>query len=119
MIDDPADAASQAASERPRMTGIRFVDTPDLVVGEWSLRAAAWTDRHQHDEVNYVVEGELHVAFDDTTTVAVPGTAVRVPAGRLARYAAPAFARMVYIYGPSTDGHAASDTRYEELPPPD
>jgi hypothetical protein len=38
-----------------------------------------------------------------------------VPPGTPARYAAPVFARMLFVYGPSTDGHAAMDTLYEEL----
>src|SRR4051794_21010239 len=88
--------------------------TKDLVLGEWSLTAAAWTDRHQHEEINLVLEGELHVTYGGTTHVATVGTAVAVPAGELARYEAPTFARMMFIYGPSQDGHAASDVTYED-----
>ena len=33
----------------------------------------------------------------------------------VARYEAPTFARMMFVYGPSTDGHAASDVSYEDL----
>lgn len=93
----------------------RWATGRDVVVGEWSLTRAAWTDRHQHEELNYVIEGELHVSYDGATYVASPGDVVIVPAGRRARYAAPEFARMVFVYGPSTDGHAASDTEYAEL----
>ena len=89
--------------------------TRDLVLGEWSLTAAAWTDRHQHEEINLVVEGELHVTYDGSTHVVPAGTAVLVPPGALARYEAPEFARMVFLYGPSIDGHAATDVAYEDL----
>ena len=107
----------QARPERPGMAGGSQLHTRDLIVGEWSLRAAAWTDRHQHEEVNYVLEGELHVECDGVMRVVRPGEAVLVPAGSVARYAAPVFARMLYIYGPSPDGrHGATDTRYEALP---
>ena len=94
--------------------------TADLVVGEWSLTAAAWTDRHQHEEVNWVLEGELRVTCDGRTAIVRAGSAVVVPAGRRARYAAPVYARMLFVYGPSTDHHAAADELYEELtlPPP-
>lgn len=85
------------------------------MVGEWSLERAAWTDRHEHEEINYVLEGELHVTCDGATVIAGPGDVVRVPAGSPARYAAPAFARMVFVYGPSTDGHATFDAEYTEL----
>ena len=91
------------------------LSTDDLVIGEWSLTAAAWTDRHQHDEINRVLEGELHVTCDGETVVVHPGEIVWVPAGSKARYAAPTYARMMFIYGPSNDGHAASDTSFEQL----
>lgn len=114
-MDDVEDASGGGGAVGSRMACTRFVTGPDLVVGEWTLRAAAWTDRHHHDEVNYVVDGELHVSVGGTETVAGRGMVVRVPAGDRARYAAPEFARMVFVYGPSTDGHAALDTAYEEL----
>jgi ethanolamine utilization protein EutQ (cupin superfamily) len=63
-----------------------------------------------------VLEGELHVTCDGRREVILPGYAVVVPAGSLARYAAPIYARMLFVYGPSRDGHAMYDGRYEELP---
>lgn len=93
----------------------RWASGRDVVMGEWSLTRAAWFDRHNHEELNYVIEGELHVSYDDQTFVAGPGDVVIVPAGKRARYAAPVSARMVFAYGPSSDGHAAYDTEYVEL----
>lgn len=101
---------------RPRMQGGRPVATDQLVVGVWSLTAAAWTDRHQHEETNWVIEGELHVTCERRTEVVRTGQAVIIPPGARARYAAPVYARMLFVYGPASDGHAATDTRYEELP---
>ena len=100
---------------RERVGTGRRANGLDVVLGEWTLERAAWTDRHNHEELNYVVEGELHVTYDDETYVAGAGDVVIVPAGRRARYAAPVFARMVFVYGPSDDGHAAFDTEYTEL----
>jgi ethanolamine utilization protein EutQ (cupin superfamily) len=91
--------------------------TDELMIGEWSLTAAAWTDRHQHEETNWVLEGELHVTCDGRHEVAAAGSAVIVPAGSLARYEAPTYARMLFVYGPSRDGHAMTDGRYEDLDP--
>ena len=82
------------------------------------MTAAAWTDRHEHEEINYVLEGELHVTCDDVVRIVRPGEAVVIDAGSVARYAAPVYARMLYVYGPSSDGHGATHTRYEELQPP-
>ena len=101
---------------RPGMRGGRAVVTEELKLGEWSLAAAAWTDRHLHEETNWVLEGELHVTCDGRREVVVPGNAVVVPAGSLARYEAPIYARMLFVYGPSRDGHAMYDGRYEALP---
>jgi ethanolamine utilization protein EutQ (cupin superfamily) len=101
------------------MAGVRPVATEELVLGVWSLTAAAWTDRHQHEETNWVLEGELHVTCDERTEIVRPGQVVLVPPGHRARYAAPVYARMLFVYGPSRDGHAATDTRYEELLPDD
>ena len=56
-----------------------------VAIGEWSLTRAAWSDLHHHEELNYVLEGELHVTYDDQTFVARPGDVVMVPAGRRAR----------------------------------
>lgn len=104
---------SQPSRERAR-TGRRAIGH-DVVLGEWTLERASWTDRHNHEELNYVIDGELHVTYDDETFVAKPGDVVIVPAGRRARYEAPVFARMVFVYGPSNDGHATFDAEYSEL----
>ncbi len=98
------------------MAGGTSLAAGGIVVGEWSLTAAAWSDRHDHVEINYVLEGELHVTCDGATQVVGTGGFVVVPAGSLARYHAPRDARMLFVYGPSTDGHASADTAYEELP---
>src|SRR5262245_13254897 len=105
--------SSNPGRERIR-TGRRAIGH-DTVVGEWILERAAWTDRHNHEELNYVIEGELHVTYDGETYEAHAGDVVIVPAGRRARYEAPVFARMVFVYGPSRDGHATFDGEYHEL----
>lgn len=104
-----------AKSDAPRIRSGRRAVGEHVVVGEWSLERAAWTDRHFHEELNHVIEGELHVTYGGETHVAVAGDVVVVPAGTRARYAAPVYARMVFVYGPSADGHAAHDTEYTEL----
>ncbi len=71
----------------------------DVVVFEWELRKAHWTDEHPHIEVNYVVEGELHVECDGAHLVAGPGDTISVPAGKRASYFAPVYTRTVGCYG--------------------
>lgn len=109
-LDQPADRR-----RRPGSGSGHPATGADVVMGEWSLTRSAWYDRHLHEELNYVLEGELHVTYDDETFVARPGDVVVVPAGMRACYAAPVHARMIYVYGPSTDGHATYDGEYVEF----
>ena len=76
-------------------------DTTSMAVMEWELTSAEWTDRHPHDEFNYVLEGELQVESEGHTIIARTGDLVRVLGGSLGRYAAPNYARMLAIYGPN------------------
>ncbi|MGQ0843757.1 MAG: cupin domain-containing protein [Sporichthyaceae bacterium] len=103
---------------RPHPSMARIAaDEPSTVdgvsIGEWTLARAAFTDRHQHAEVNVVVAGELHVTCAGATHVLGPGDRIVVPGGQLARYSAPEYAHMVYVYGPGIPGIA--DTHYEEF----
>lgn len=86
-----------------------------IALMEWELTRAQWTDRHPHDEVNYVLAGELHVTSDGETVVAGPGDTVLVAAGSRATYAAPEHARMLAIYGPNPDGLDSGDFEFREL----
>ncbi len=102
-----------AAEAMPRITGGPAVVTDGITVGEWTITRAAFTDRHQHAEINTVLEGELHVTCEGETQVLRPGQTIVVAAGSKATYAAPEFARMSYVYGPGEPGTA--DVAYEEL----
>lgn len=98
----------------PGMRGRGIVDPADagwqdVAVMEWELTAAQWTDRHPHDELNFVLEGELHVEVDGTEVVAGVGDTVRVQGGSSGRYWAPVYARMLAVYGPNPEG-AESDS---------
>jgi ethanolamine utilization protein EutQ (cupin superfamily) len=102
------------------MPGRSIIDQPGpawtgFALMEWQLDAAEWTDRHPHDEVNYVLAGELHVTSDGETVVAGPGDTVVVAAGSRAVYAAPEHARMLAIYGPNPEGRESSDFAFRRL----
>ena len=102
------------------MPGRSIIDQPGpawtgFALMEWQLTRAEWTDRHPHDEVNYVLAGELHVESEGETVVAGPGDTVLVHAGSLARYAAPEHARMLAIYGPNPDGDESGDFEFRRL----
>lgn len=101
------------SASMPRLTGGASVSVDGITVGEWTLTRAAFTDRHQHVEINTVLEGELHVTCGGETHVLRPGEVIVVPAGSRATYAAPEHARMSYVYGPGTPG--MTDVAYEEF----
>ncbi len=94
---------------------IRKEGWSDFLVAEWSLEGAAWEDFHPHPEYNYVLEGELHVTVDGETVILKTGDSATVPAGKLGRYEAPVFARMLGVYGSNPDGEESSQFKYEEL----
>lgn len=102
-----------ASASMPRLTGGPSAVVDGITVGEWTLTRAAFTDRHHHAEINTVLEGELQVTCEGTTHMLGPGQTIVVPGGSKARYAAPEFARMSYVYGPGEPGIA--DVEYEEL----
>ena len=105
-----------ARATQPRAGGGPAMRRAGLVIGEWSLEGAAWTDLHMHDEITVLLEGSLTVSTGEECVTLRPGDRVAVPAGHRARYEASRYARMLYIYGPSDDGHATIDGRYEALP---
>lgn len=75
-----------------------------VVLGEWDLERAWLEDQHPHYEINYVLDGELVVTCAGATHRLGPGDTIRVPGGRAARYEAPVYARMLFIYGPNPRG---------------
>jgi mannose-6-phosphate isomerase-like protein (cupin superfamily) len=106
--------------EWPRMRSHAIVPRPkegwiEPLISEWSLEGAAWEDYHPHAEYNYVLEGELHISVEGEEVVLRVGDSATVPAGKLGRYWAPKFARMLTVYGPNPDGDESSDFKYEEL----
>lgn len=108
------------SSDTPRVKG-RWIVEPkatgwdDYALSEWELTRAGMSDYHPHDEVTFVLEGELHIRVDETTVVGRPGDTITVPAGSTGHYWAPTYARMLGIYGPNPDGAASEYLDYWEI----
>ena len=97
------------SSDGPGMAGRSIVDPDDagwqdVAVMEWELTAAEWRDRHPHDELNFILEGELHVESDGTHGRGRSRRHRPRPGGSHGRYWAPVYARMLAVYGPNPDG---------------
>lgn len=110
----PANALEAINPEWPGMR-TRFIqkdgDAWDhYALSEWELERAGWTDTHPHDEVNIVIDGELHVESNGETVIAGPGDTVIVKAGQTGSYWAPVYARMIGVYGPNPGG---AESEYE------
>ena len=85
------------------------------VISEWELKAAGFADLHTHDELAYVLEGELHIESGGVEVVGKPGDLIRVPAGNVGSYSAPIYARMLGIYGPNPEGENSQYLKYWEI----
>ncbi|WP_345568183.1 cupin domain-containing protein [Streptomyces plumbiresistens] len=87
----------------------------DYAIAEWELAEAGFSDRHPHDETNFVLAGELHVEVNGVEVTARAGDSIVVPAGSTGRYWAPRYARMVAVYGPNPDGAASQYLKYWDV----
>jgi len=120
-IDTVVANACRIVEEAPNLRSRWIVEgrgeapRPDGAFVEWELRGAGWQDRHPHSEINYILDGELHVEADGQTVVLGPGDCVRVASGESGRYWAPTYARMVAVYGANPDGAPTDTTQYWEI----
>ena len=106
----PADDQPRCRAITPRPQG----GWSEPVLSEWELRAESWTDQHPHTEYTFVIEGHVFIESGGVTVEARAGDVVCVPAGAVGRYWAPAYARLLAIYGPS-DGGPGGAVDYRKL----
>lgn len=57
-----------------------------------------------YDEVEYVVEGELHIGTDDGVVVGRPGDVLYVPRGASITFGTPSWAKFLYVTYPADWG---------------
>lgn len=57
-----------------------------------------------YDEVEYVVEGELHIGTDDGVVVGRPGDVLYVPKGTAITFGTPSWAKFLYVTHPADWG---------------
>jgi ethanolamine utilization protein EutQ len=94
---------------RPEMD-VRLLDvlTADhgmpMAAGVMSLRQGSFPWTMDYDEVEYVIEGELHITTADQKAVGRPGDVIAVPKGSSITFGTPSWARFLYVTYPAKWG---------------
>jgi ethanolamine utilization protein EutQ len=97
----PGPAPAMDVRTRDVVTGENGVP---MAAGVMSLREGAFPWTLDYDEVEYVLEGELHLTCGDQVVVARPGDVVAVPRGSSITFGTPSWARFLYVTYPADWG---------------
>lgn len=77
-----------------------------MAAGMMSLRQGSFPWTLDYDEVEYVIEGELHITTADQVAVGRPGDVIAVPKGSSITFGTPSWARFLYVTYPADWGAA-------------
>jgi ethanolamine utilization protein EutQ len=78
-----------------------------MAAGVMSLRQGSFPWTLDYDEVEYVIEGELHITTADQQVVGRPGDVIAVPKGSSITFGTPSWARFLYVTYPADWGGAS------------
>ena len=78
-----------------------------MAAGVMSLREGSFPWTLDYDEVEYVIEGELHITTADQQIVGRPGDVIAVPRGSSITFGTPSWTRFLYVTYPADWGGAA------------
>jgi ethanolamine utilization protein EutQ len=77
-----------------------------MAAGVMSLREGSFPWDLDYDEVEYVIEGELHITTVDQRVVGRPGDVIAVPKGSSITFGTPSWTRFLYVTYPAEWGGA-------------
>jgi ethanolamine utilization protein EutQ len=83
---------------------VTAADGAPVAVGVMSLREGSFPWELTYDEVQVVLEGELHLGTDQGTVVGLPGDVLYVPKGTHLTFGTPDWARFLYVTYPAEWG---------------
>jgi len=83
---------------------ITAADGAPVAVGVMSLREGSFPWDLTYDEVQFVLEGELHLGTDRGTVVGLPGDVLYVPKGTRVTFGTPDWTRFLYVTYPAEWG---------------
>jgi len=72
-----------------------------MAAGMMSLRKGSFPWTLDYDEVEYVIEGELHITTSDQNLVGRPGDVIAIPKGSSITFGTPSWARFLYVTYPA------------------
>lgn len=72
-----------------------------IAAGVMSLRAGSFAWTLDYDEVEYVIEGELHITTARRQAVGRPGDVIAVPKGSSITFGTPSWAKFLYVTYPA------------------
>ncbi len=72
-----------------------------IAAGVMSLRAGSFPWTLDYDEVEYVIEGELHITTAEQVAVGRPGDVIAVPKGSSITFGTPSWAKFLYVTYPA------------------
>lgn len=79
-------------------------DSMAMAAGVMSLREGSFPWTLTYDEVEYVLEGELHLTCGEQRVVGRPGDVIAVPRGSAITFGTPSWARFLYVTYPADWG---------------
>lgn len=79
-------------------------DGMPMAAGVMSLREGSFPWTLTYDEVEYVLEGELHLTCGEQRIVGRPGDVIAVPRGSAITFGTPSWARFLYVTYPADWG---------------
>ncbi len=80
---------------------ITSADGMPMSAGVMSLREGSFPWTLDYDEVEYVLEGELHITTGDQVAVGRPGDVIAVPKGSSITFGTPSWAKFLYVTYPA------------------
>lgn len=72
-----------------------------MAAGMMSLREGSFPWTLDYDEVEYVIEGELHITMPGQSVVGRPGDVIAVPKGSSITFGTPSWTRFLYVTYPA------------------
>ncbi len=96
----PADLGRPEMDVRLRdvVTG---ADGVPMAAGVLSLREGSFPWHLDYDEIEYVIEGELHITCNGQLVVGKPGDVIAVPQGSSITFGTPSWAKFLYVTYPA------------------